>query len=531
MIELSLLTKTLNITVDLLVLALSLGLVFSLLVQPRRDRSNLLFAGFCLSLGFWALTALSLSAPEIELSISTDGMRRLQATAILMTVAVFFFFVVVFSKPEGSIAAALLFALPVWVLAALVLTWTGQVFSIDAVADKIDIKPAGYVLFAIALAYLLLAFWIIISSRDANARMLRVPSVLLVLALLTNWIDALHLAPLLVAGAAVWIGWSVLRFQVFNPLNELNRELRITNRDLQQVISDLAAEKQKSEELNRELRSANQFKSEFLANMSHELRTPLNSIIGYAELLRGGLYGQLNEKQSDRLEKIHRNGANLLELITDILDLNKIDAGKLKLDIVSFELAPLVDKLAQDARTRCADKGLALDIDVSAELPRLYGDDKRILQVFDNLIDNAIKFTTQGRVSIVAKAVRVKHGMTPDFKLPALGWLRDGDWIITSVGDTGIGIPIEEQGRIFDEFAQVDGSRTREYGGTGLGLAISKRLVEMHDGVIWVKSLVDEGSTFFVALPTDFKVSLAGESSTQELNRPQSQITGDMPDA
>jgi len=504
------LTDIINIITNLLALSLAAGLIFALMVQPKRDLTTYLFVAFCISVGIWALASLARTIGELETAFGTEGLLRLQFTAMGLTIASFFMFVVIFLNPGGRTARIVILTLPVVLFVTLVLIWTGQVFSLNG--EIITLEPPSYFLLIAGIGYSLVSFWAIISSRSNNARILRLPSVLLILAFATRIFPTFQPLPLdilLVLCAIIWIGWNVLRNQVFNPLKELNAELRTANRDLQQVIHDLASEKEKSEELNRNLTQANQYKSEFLANMSHELRTPLNSIIGYSELLRNGLYGALSEKQSDRLEKIHRNGSQLLELVSDILDLNKIDAGKLKLDIASFDLSPIVEQLVESIEPMSAEKGLTLTIKLEDDLPRLYGDEKRIRQVLNNLLDNAVKFTREGEVKLGAKVLRVRKGASGEFKLPMLGWLRDGDWILINIADTGIGIPIEEQGRIFDEFSQVDGSRTREFGGTGLGLAISKRLVEMHSGAIWLKSAPSEGSIFYIALPTDFRQTSA----------------------
>lgn len=503
--------STINIIANLLVLAMSLGLIFSLLIQPRRAPSNYLFALFCLCLACWGLVSLTLAAPEIQSGWDNVVLLKSYLTSMVATAASFFLFTLVFLKPEGISARILSFASPVLFLIVALIIWTGGAFeAADTLANpqQFTLLNGTYAALILSMAYLVLSFYMVMSAHNESMNILRAPAFLLICAYAVNFfgnLSSLPIATTLVSIAAVWIGWVVLRLQVFNPLNTLNNELRIANRDLQQVINDLASEKGKTEQLNEQLRGANQYKSEFLANMSHELRTPLNSIIGYSELLRGGIYGQLTEKQSDRLEKIHRNGSQLLELITDILDLNKIDAGKMKLDIVSFDLAPLASQVVDVLAPMAIEKNLKLSTDLPDNLPKLYGDDKRIRQVMENLTDNAVKFTREGGVALRAQGIRVKRGLSDEFKLPALGWLRDGDWVIISVEDTGIGIAPEDQGRIFDEFSQVDGSRTREYSGTGLGLAISKRLVEMHDGSIWVKSVVGQGSTFFVALPASFK--------------------------
>jgi signal transduction histidine kinase len=309
------------------------------------------------------------------------------------------------------------------------------------------------------------------------------------------------------------VGWTALRQQISEPMQDLSAELRVANRDLHQALNEVARGKERIEELTEELRASGQYKSEFLANMSHELRTPLNSIIGYSELLQNGLYGSLTDKQSDRIEKIHRNGKALLDVISDILDLNKIDSGRLRLDPEFFALAPVVTMVTESVRAEATAKGLALAVHVP-DMPDLYGDPLRIRQVLQNVVDNAVKFTLQGGIDVSVERFSVVKGVSKGFPLPTIGWLRDGEWAVLSVKDTGIGIAPEDQARIFEEFAQVDGSRTREFGGTGLGLAIAKKLVIMHEGQIWVRSRPDEGSTFFIALPADVRAPETAAAST-----------------
>jgi signal transduction histidine kinase len=504
-----------NSLAHILALSLACGLAFALIVQPRRSTINYLFTSVCVMLGLWALAGIALIVPDVGLEAADPGLVRLLLSAQLLLAAAFFLFVLIFLDPRGASVRFLTLALPVAVLIGLGLILGGTAGRLVESEARLEWESSGLIVLAIALGYLAISFWIILSSSNPRAATLRGPSILLALAFAAALINVdtdLPIPITLAVLAISWIGWGVLRFQVFNPLNELNNEMRIANRDLQQVIADLAAEKEKTEALNRDLRDANRYKSEFLANMSHELRTPLNSIIGYSELLRNGLYGQLTDKQSDRVEKIHRNGQHLLDLISDILDINKIDAGKMKLDIVAFDLAPIIDHVVMSLEPQRAEKNLDLSIALEDNLPQLYGDEKRVRQVLENLVDNAIKFTPSGEVKIQAQGIQVRGGTSNEFRLPALGWLRDGEWVLISVIDTGIGIAPEDQGRIFEEFAQLDGSRTREFGGTGLGLSIAKRLVEMHDGALWVKSARGEGSTFFVALPTQFKTGAPTDS-------------------
>lgn len=513
---------------NLLALAIAGGLAIAVLVQPRRTVSGTLFAAFSGAVGGWGFISAVLLSPPDWHGLSTVFGLQLRATIIGLAVVMFYVFMIVFVKPEGRPVRYLTLIAPPLVVAAQLATWTGAIFVNPDTALSLltyELSSVGYAVVGLTAAYSALTFWLIISSPHARALPLRIPSLLLAAAVLTNIanIEFLRLIDIvLAAGSALWMGWSVLHDQILDPLNALNDELRIANRDLQQVITDLADEKARAESLNAELRAANQYKSEFLANMSHELRTPLNSIIGYSELLQNGIYGALNEKQADRMEKIHRNGSQLLNLISDILDLNKIDAGTLKLDIETFEIKPMIEALiASDVQAETDEKGLTLSVTGGADVPAIYGDPKRVRQILHNLLDNAAKFTREGGITVDVRAMTVAKGISKDFSLPTIGWLRDGRWVLVAVADTGIGIAPENQARIFEEFAQVEDGRTREYGGTGLGLAITKKLVAMHDGVVWVKSRLGEGSTFYVALPVEaVKTEALSESVGQKTTMP-----------
>jgi signal transduction histidine kinase/CHASE3 domain sensor protein len=238
------------------------------------------------------------------------------------------------------------------------------------------------------------------------------------------------------------------------------------------------------EEIERkgeELAVASRHKSEFLANMSHELRTPMNAILGFTELIRDGVYGEVPAKIAAMLERIQANGRHLLGLINDVLDLSKIEAGQLKLENADYALRDVVQTVQATTESLAAEKKLGLRIELPEILPPARGDERRIAQVLLNLVGNAIKFTETGEV-IVSVAV-------------------DDTTFEIAVTDTGPGIPAEEQQKIFEEFHQVDSSSTRKKGGTGLGLAISKRIIELHGGRIWVESEPGRGSSFRFVIP------------------------------
>ena len=242
------------------------------------------------------------------------------------------------------------------------------------------------------------------------------------------------------------------------------------------------------EEIERkgeQLAVASRHKSEFLANMSHELRTPMNAILGFTELIRDGVYGEVSPKITAMLERIQANGRHLLGLINDVLDLSKIEAGQLKLEAADYALRDVVQTVQATTESLAAAKKLKLRIELPDVLPPARGDERRIAQVLLNLVGNAIKFTEAGEVSVSVAL--------------------DETTFEIAVTDTGPGIPVDQQQKIFEEFHQVDSSSTRHKGGTGLGLAISKRIVELHGGKIWVESEPGRGSSFRFEIPIQVK--------------------------
>ncbi len=232
---------------------------------------------------------------------------------------------------------------------------------------------------------------------------------------------------------------------------------------------------------SRQLEVASQHKSQFLANMSHELRTPLNAILGYTELMADGAYGEPSEKTLGVLKRLEANGKHLLGLINDVLDLSKIEAGQLVLELSDYTVQDIAQTVRSTLEPLAADKKLAFKLEMVAELPPGRGDGRRLTQVLINLVGNAIKFTDVGEVAIKAQA-------------------NNGSFYV-SVRDTGPGISAADQAKLFQEFQQADNAITKKKGGTGLGLAISKRIIEMHGGKIWVESQLGQGSTFAFTLP------------------------------
>jgi two-component system, NtrC family, sensor kinase len=235
------------------------------------------------------------------------------------------------------------------------------------------------------------------------------------------------------------------------------------------------------EEKSRQLEVASQHKSEFLANMSHELRTPLNAIIGFSEVLSERMFGELNEKQEEYSKDIHASGQHLLSLINDILDLSKIEAGRMELELSDFHLPTALDSALTLVRERAGRRGIALHLSVDERLGQMRADERKVRQVVLNLLSNAIKFTPEGG--------RIEVRATP----------QDG-LVEVSVSDTGVGIAPEDQEAVFEEFRQV-GTADKKVEGTGLGLTLCRKFIELHGGKIWVKSQLGAGSTFMFTIP------------------------------
>jgi signal transduction histidine kinase len=235
------------------------------------------------------------------------------------------------------------------------------------------------------------------------------------------------------------------------------------------------------EDKSRQLETASRHKSEFLANMSHELRTPLNAIIGFSEALSERMFGELNDKQAEYISDIKESGRHLLSLINDILDLSKIEAGRMELEPADFDLPASIENTLILVRERAHRHGIKLECMLDDRLGSIRADERKVRQVLLNLLSNALKFTPDGGRIVVRAAAH-------------------DDFVEVSVADTGVGIAVEDQAAVFEEFRQV-GPAARRFEGTGLGLAISRRFIELHGGNIRLTSRVGTGSTFTFTLP------------------------------
>ncbi len=238
------------------------------------------------------------------------------------------------------------------------------------------------------------------------------------------------------------------------------------------------------QETSRQLEIAGKHKSEFLANMSHELRTPLNAIIGFSEVLLEKMFGEMNEKQEDYLKDIHSSGQHLLSLINDILDLAKVEAGRMELNLATFHLPTAIDNALTLIRERALRHRIALAAEIDPQLGELHADERKLKQILLNLLSNAVKFTPEGgKITVGARRV--------------------GDMVEIAVTDTGIGIAPADHAAVFEEFKQVGTDYTRKAEGTGLGLALTRKFVELHGGAMRLESEPGKGSTFFFTLPLD----------------------------
>ncbi|MFI2263856.1 HAMP domain-containing protein [Streptomyces tubercidicus] len=289
-----------------------------------------------------------------------------------------------------------------------------------------------------------------------------------------------------------------------SELEEKAEQLRAQNRDIEVKNTEIEEARQVLEERAEQLAVSMRYKSEFLANMSHELRTPLNSLLILAKLLADNAEGNLSPKQVEFAETIHGAGSDLLQLINDILDLSKVEAGKMDVSPTRIALVQLVDYVEATFRPLTAEKGLDFSVRVSPELPAtLHTDEQRLLQVLRNLLSNAVKFTDSGAVELVIRPAGADVPVAIREQLLEHGSLRDpdADMIAFSVTDTGIGIASSKMRVIFEAFKQADGTTSRKYGGTGLGLSISREIARLLGGEIHAASEPSRGSTFTLYLP------------------------------
>jgi len=306
----------------------------------------------------------------------------------------------------------------------------------------------------------------------------------------------------------------ILSWAVVEPIKKMRRQLtaiasadfsghvEVPNRDeLGALAADLNRMNDELGRLYRELEDASRHKSEFLANMSHELRTPLNAVIEFSEVLEDRLFGDLNAKQAEYVDDIHTSGRHLLTLINDILDVSKIEAGRMQPQVTAFKLPEVLQNSVALFRERATRQGIRLGLAVDPSVGIIEADERMLKQVVFNLLSNGLKFSASGgHVDVTVRG--------------------EGDDIVVSVRDDGVGIALGDQTRIFEEFEQVGTSGLQE--GTGLGLALSRRFVELHGGRLWVESAPGRGSTFTFKLPLNQRASAGADTdgaSDREFSR------------
>lgn len=274
---------------------------------------------------------------------------------------------------------------------------------------------------------------------------------------------------------------------ILEDFNEEKTRLEDTQRAVLNILDDLDKEKQRALKANR-------MKSEFLANMSHELRTPLNAIIGFTELMHNGKVGDVSDMHKEFLGDILTSSRHLLQLINDVLDLAKVESGKMEFSVESIHLPKLIATVVATLREVAAKKAITIQSEIESSLEHIFGDSGKLKQVLYNYLSNAIKFSSyQGSIGIRASSI-------------------DDNTFKLEVSDSGIGIEIAKQNLLFQEFQQLDSSSSKKYQGTGLGLALTKKITEAQGGSVGVSSALGSGSTFFVILPRYLSNSLSDEA-------------------
>ncbi|NSW75162.1 MAG: hypothetical protein HPY68_00025 [Candidatus Atribacteria bacterium] len=292
---------------------------------------------------------------------------------------------------------------------------------------------------------------------------------------------------------------SLSQKELSEDLLRLNQELRAMNEELKTMNWELEERERALHEVNLRLSEASRAKSDFLSNMSHELRTPLNAIIGFTEILRDGLYGELNEKQREYVEIVHKSSQHLLDLINDILDLSKIESGKMELNLEKFRLKEVLESSVSLLREKAMKHRIKMELTIFPEADiEVEADERKLKQILFNLLSNGVKFTPEGgSVEVIARRA-------------------SDDFLEISVKDTGMGIKSEDIPKLFQEFTQLESPYTKKHEGAGLGLALTKRLVELHGGKIWVESEYGKGSCFTFTLPVKRTSAVGGCSFGEE---------------
>ncbi len=460
------LTTIIVVSANFLTAMIAAALMMLVLFQAPGHRMNQLFALVMLSLGAYSVSN-ALGRFIDDLGLDPKATLYVAISCFGLFTVLTFYFASEFSQTFTPTVRVLRILGLILAAVSVPAIWSDNVRTdIRPLADgnyTADFTLFGYFISAMSLVFMISSAVVLYRMKDERGHALWPAPALLVANVISTtliWpLVPIPLGAIFLALAALAMGLPVLRFELLNPMAMLRAEL---------------------EHKHYELQEANRMKSQFLANMSHELRTPLNSIIGYTQLVVNGTYGALNDTQRDRLDKVIRNGHNLLSLINDVIDLNRIETGRFTLERDSVDTYALLTNVLDTITPMAAPKGLQISRDFDG-VPPIYADEQRTRQIMTNIVANAVKFTHEGGVTVRARA--------------------ENSMVLFEISDTGIGIAPEQYEMVFVEFEQLDNSPTREYEGTGLGMAITKRLVEKHGGRIWLESTPGRGTTFYVTMP------------------------------
>ena len=439
--------------------------------------------------------SLRFADPGLEAAFTSDQIRKLLRpvrVAALVGIAVVVCMSVLIDQIVPQ-ARALTFApsFAMLVLLALLYAFTytqaflkGYGTGVVIIACALSAVFAWIAAFAPAVDVILpgtLIFMVIHTLNGYNLLRLRFP-----VAVAGGWLGAavflgyLGYAHVLTGGGLLRSSVALILANVFGMLAAYQLDL-FARREFVATIENVRLFRE-IQEKSAQLEVASRHKSEFLANMSHELRTPLNAILGFSEVLVEKMFGEVNEKQLDYLKDIHSSGQHLLSLINDILDLSKIEAGKMELQVSEFDLPEALQTAISLVKERAQRHGIELKLEVVPSLGMIHADERKFKQIMLNLLSNAVKFTPEaGSITVAAKT--------------------NGKMVEVSVADSGAGIAPEDHGAVFEEFRQVGGDAARKAEGTGLGLPLAKRFVELHGGQIGLESAPGKGSTFTFTIP------------------------------
>lgn len=467
-----------NLVADVLLLLSALALAAIMLWQDSHRRGRVFalcmvfFAAYALSDLLWKFAGPIGYAPRPPLELAT----AFYAIGIVLLTL----FALIFGQLPARVWGAMaLFAVSVGA-AFVVLVVSGMFYrEIEPAARDMyrhRLTSIGELGVVVQVAYLGTVTMLLLRRDTARRRALARPMGILTAGVALHGLAipfevyAVNVSAVMVA--IILIGHTLVQHEVYKPLADLNAELIAKNAELQEAA---------------------RLKSQFLANMTHELRTPLNSIIGYTDMICAGIYGELNERQADRMVRVNRNGLHLLALINDVLDLSKIEAGRLELARARVAVSPLIETVCVEVEPRVTAKGVRLIRTRAGHLPPIWADEVRIHQILEKLLVNALNFTDEGAITVSGTFDPAQNE------------------VVLSVADTGCGVEPSQRPNLFEAFVPGASRKVDPRKGAGLGLAIASRLAALHGGRLWYETVLGSGSTFYVALP-----AVADKTATTE---------------